>query len=179
MKESKATIRVTCAICGKKFLKWKCYAKRTKEHFCSYQCNGVRRGQDWAKHGHKGARARTPESYAKAAMRGSKNPAWKGGVTFKRNKGNYIGPKYVRCPPDLMEMARKDGYVMEHRIVMARLVGRPLLRTECVHHKDHNTRNNAPENLELFENNGAHKRAEGERARSAGALSGSTDMGQP
>jgi len=171
MKKTPGKQVVQCAVCGKSFLKWKCYVKRTKEHFCSYKCNGVRRGQEWARHGHKGRTGWTQESRAscRAKMLGAKNPAWKGGVTFKRNKGNYICPKYVRCPLDLMSMARKDGYVMEHRLVMARMLGRALLRTEVVHHKDHDTRNNLPENLELFKTNGAHKRAEGERARNAGA----------
>src|SRR6185295_421744 len=83
-------------------------------------------------------------------MRLEKNPSWKGGVTYKKTKGNYIGPKYVRCPPEFMQMARNDGYVMEHRLMMAKHLNRILLRIEVVHHKDHNTRNNAIENLELF-----------------------------
>ncbi len=91
---------------------------------------------------------------------GEANYAWKGGITFKRNKGNYIGPKYVRCPPEFRAMARADGYVMEHRLVVARRLQRCLLRTEVVHHWDHNTRNNQDANLELFASNGEHKRME-------------------
>lgn len=49
---------------------------------------------------------------------------------------------------------------MEHRLVMARRVMRPLLRTECVHHLDHNPHNNARENLELWPDNRSHKLAE-------------------
>jgi hypothetical protein len=89
-----------------------------------------------------------------------RNPAWKGGVTYKRNKGNYVGPRYTRCPPEFSAMARADGYVMEHRLVMAMALGRCLTRTEVVHHRDHDTRNNGLENLQLFPDNGAHKRAE-------------------
>jgi hypothetical protein len=59
-----------------------------------------------------------------------------------------------------MPMARADGYVMEHRLVMARMVGRPLMRTECVHHADHNPLNNVPTNLELWPDNRSHKMAE-------------------
>lgn len=97
--------------------------------------------------------------------KGPKNPAWKGGVTFKRNKGNYIGPKYVQCPPEFSAMARSDGYVMEHRLIVAKRIGRCLFRWEVVHHRDHNTRNNADENLELFASNGLHKRVEAQRRR--------------
>ena len=58
-------------------------------------------------------------------------------------------------------MARKDGYIMEHRLVMAQCVGRLLSRTEAVHHIDSNPSNNDPNNLMLFRSNGAHKRFEG------------------
>jgi hypothetical protein len=85
------------------------------------------------------------------------NPAWKGGVTYRRKHGAYGKVKYVRCPPEFISMARKDGYVMEHRLVVARALGRSLTRVESVHHEDHNPTNNAPENLSLFATNRDHK----------------------
>lgn len=88
---------------------------------------------------------------------GERNAAWKGGVTYKRNKGNYIGPKYVRCPLMYLAMARKDGYIMEHRLIMAQMCQRLLDRTEVVHHRDHNTRNNNQLNLEMWPDNRSHK----------------------
>jgi hypothetical protein len=93
-------------------------------------------------------------------MKGSSNPAWKGGVTYRRRRGNYVSVRYVRCPPPLMPMARKDGYVMEHRMIMAMMVCRCLTRTEVVHHIDHNPLNNDPSNLELWPDNRLHKLAE-------------------
>lgn len=92
--------------------------------------------------------------------KGAANRAWKGGVTYRRRRGNYVSVRYVKCPPDLASMARADGYVMEHRLVMARWVGRPLTRTECVHHIDHKPLNNARDNLELWPCNRTHKLAE-------------------
>jgi hypothetical protein len=93
--------------------------------------------------------------------RGAANPAWKGGVTYRRRKGNYVvSVRYVRAPTWALPMARKDGYVMEHRLVMARLIGRLLTRRECVHHRDHNPLNNAATNLELWPTNGSHKMGE-------------------
>lgn len=158
-------VRVTCAECGRAFETWPRTLRRVKSPTCSRQCNGKARGREWATHGHKGRAGWSPETRTRYAesVRGEGNRAWKGGVTYKRSKGNYIGPRYVRCPPDLMVMARADGYVMEHRLVMARLVGRPLTRTECVDHEDHDPRNNDPENLKLYPTNGDHKR--GERGR--------------
>jgi hypothetical protein len=93
-------------------------------------------------------------------MTGPRNPAWKGGVTYRKRRGNYVQVKYVRCPLDLLPMARRDGYVMEHRLVMARWVGRCLTRTEVVHHLDHNPINNSRANLELWPDNRSHKIAE-------------------
>lgn len=102
---------------------------------------------------------------------GADNPAWKGGVTLKRTHGNYQGVRYVRCPPDLIAMARKDGYVMEHRLVMAQWIGRPLTRVEVVHHVDHNPGRNVRPNLELWPDNRSHKLAEhGRYADSAANL---------
>jgi hypothetical protein len=41
------------------------------------------------------------------------------------------------------------GYVLEHRLVMAQHLGRPLSRNETVHHKDTNALNNDFSNLQL------------------------------
>jgi hypothetical protein len=150
-------VTVACSECGKEYQTYRAWIKRVKSPTCSRHCNGKARGREWAKHGHKGRAAWTKPYQPKY---GPDNPAWKGGVTYKRKHGNYIGPKYVRCPPDLLAMARTDGYILEHRMIVARWVGRLLLRTEVVNHKDHNTRNNDPSNLELWPTNRDHKLGE-------------------
>ena len=93
-------------------------------------------------------------------MRMERNPAWKGGVTHFKTHGNYTGVRYVRAPEWARPMARADGYIMEHRLVMAQWIGRLLLRMEVVNHKDHDPSNNARPNLELWPTNGDHKRGE-------------------
>ena len=50
--------------------------------------------------------------------------------------------------------ADKTGYVMQHRLIMAEKLGRPLLPTESVHHVNGNGHDNRPENLQL--RNGNH-----------------------
>ena len=95
-------------------------------------------------------------SYLKK-MTGEVNPAWKGGVTIFKKHGNYKGVRYVRCPKEFVRMARKDGYIMEHRLVVAKALNRTLLRTEVVHHMDHDPTNNALNNLALFATNREHK----------------------
>ena len=67
---------------------------------------------------------------------------------------------YVRAPQWAQPMARKDGYVMQHRLVMAQACGFLLTRSEVVDHLDHNPSNNDPLNLVLYPSNGDHKRGE-------------------
>jgi endogenous inhibitor of DNA gyrase (YacG/DUF329 family) len=158
-------ITVSCSVCQETFELSPSRVARVDTPSCSRKCNGVLRGRDWGVLGSLGAAARTPESYAVVAakMAGPRNPSWKGGVTYKRPKGNYVGPRYVRCPEKWRGMARADGYIMEHRLVMAVRLGRLLHRHEVVNHINHDPRDNRLENLELYPSNGDHKRGEAGR----------------
>lgn len=147
-------VKVPCAQCGAVVMRSPSRLKRNARTFCSTSCRALANVATLLANAYDATGTTGTPRY------GADNPAWKGGVTYKRSKGNYIGPRYVRCPPDLMMMARSDGYIMEHRLVMARWIGRPLLRTEVVNHIDRNPRNNARENLELYPSNGDHKRGE-------------------
>lgn len=57
---------------------------------------------------------------------------------------------YVTCPDEFSEMANARNRVMEHRLVMARHLGRPLRQFENVHHLNGDRGDNAIENLELW-----------------------------
>lgn len=61
------------------------------------------------------------------------------------NKGNYL---YALVPDH--PNSTKNGYVLEHRIVMERYLGRYLTPNEVVHHINHNTHDNRLENLRLM-----------------------------
>lgn len=76
---------------------------------------------------------------------GEANPWWQGG-RFLRS-----GYLVIKLKPDdpFYPMVTKDGYIPEHRLIMARKVGRCLLSTEDVHHIDGNKLNNSELNLEL------------------------------
>jgi len=149
-------VMVNCATCGKSFEKPAAWAKRVTDHFCSHQCNGKQRAKTLVLYSANGKGKKRPGK----GLAGPANPAWKGGVTYFRKHGNYKPIKYVRCPIDLLTMARQDGYVMEHRLLMARMTGYCLIRAEVVHHLDHNPQNNYPNNLELWPTNSSHKLAE-------------------
>ena len=152
-------LQIECAVCGEEIWRPRSHVLRVERPTCSRRCNGTLRGAEWAKHGHKGSSGVTPEGRASAIakMTGASNPAWKGGVTVFKKHGNYAGVRYVRCPSEFLAMARRDGYVMEHRLVVARALGRCLLRRETVHHEDHNPKNNDIANLSLFRTNREHK----------------------
>lgn len=155
-------VTIQCAVCGKPRTMPFAWFKKVKSPTCSRACNGKRRvlaarphqHTAWNKRGEAGKQA------LRLAMTGESNPAWKGGVTYRKRHGNYVSVKYVRCPTEFIGMARKDGYVMEHRLVMARWVGRTLERVEVVHHADHAPLNNGQSNLELWPDNRSHKIAE-------------------
>jgi transposase len=75
-----------------------------------------------------------------------------------RRTDGYSGPDSkgylcVRLPPDvpMASMRTKAGIVLEHRLVMARKLGRPLLPKETVHHIDGKRNNNSPDNLQLHQ----------------------------
>lgn len=152
---------IKCSVCGVEVWKPDAWLRKVVTPTCSKKCNGALRGAEWAKHAHTGRAHWSIESEAalKARMTGESNPAWKGGLTYRNRKGAYADQpiKYVRCPSVLMVMARADSYVMEHRLVVALAVGRPLTRVECVHHINHDATDNRSANLMLFATNAQHK----------------------
>lgn len=82
---------------------------------------------------------------------GEGNHAWKGGET--RTVSGYIKEKSVGHP-----FADEGGYVLQHRLVMEKIIGRELHSYERVHHKNGNRQDNRPENLELWVIKGQSKK---------------------
>lgn len=77
--------------------------------------------------------------------------SWKGGRTTQGN--GYI---VVFCPSH--PNAYSSGYVLEHRLVMEKHIGRTLLTHERVHHINGDTKDNKLENLMLFATESEHKK---------------------
>jgi len=61
-------------------------------------------------------------------------------------KGDYLYAKVPNHPN-----ATSNGYVLEHRVVMERWIGRYLTSSEVVHHLDENKHNNELSNLRLMD----------------------------
>ena len=78
-------------------------------------------------------------------------------LTWKTiRKGEYLYGLVPNHPK-----ATKNGYVLEHRLVMEVFLGRYLTDQEIVHHRDENKHNNALSNLQLtdrFSHNHTHKK---------------------
>lgn len=79
---------------------------------------------------------------------GDKHTGWKGGRKLVAGYWYIYSPDHPR--------ATKQHYMLEHRLVMERILGRYLEPNEVVHHIDGNRQNNAPDNLMVFAKNAAH-----------------------
>ena len=142
----------TCHQCGKEFL------NRHKQKHCSKSCVGASQkgktrkeplpAKDCAWCGRSFIPKQKPHKCCskrcgydlgntKRGSKGEKNGNWKGGV--RSHSGGYIR-QYV---PD-------RGHLLQHRVVMEQMLGRELLPTEQVHHKNGIRHDNRPENLELW-----------------------------
>lgn len=96
----------------------------------------------------------SPECYAATSSeerRREKAVGWRSGESLTDK-----GYRLILCGKE-HPMANNNGYVAEHRLVMAEVLGRHLARHEHVHHVNGDRLDNRPENLEVV-SRGQHTR---------------------
>lgn len=87
--------------------------------------------------------------------KGEGNHLWHGGIAVAKEGYKLV---YLLPTDFFRSMTGKNHYVREHRLVMARHLGRCLQRWEIVHHKNGNRDDNRIENLELTSSVGEHSK---------------------
>ncbi len=84
--------------------------------------------------------------------KGADNNKWKGGIC--KTSHGYIAIVIPETDP-FYSMVNKNGYVYQHRYIMAQHIERALFRYEIVHHKNSIKTDNRIENLALI-TDGSH-----------------------
>ena len=140
---------IVCGLCGKKFERQLCNVKKKEIHFCSRYCSGLYVSK-LAIHPNHSAETKVKMSNSHIILnkKGSKSHMWKTGRMM-------TSTGYLRIYRPEHPNAR-HGYVFEHRLMMEKILGRYLLTTEIVHHKNEIRDDNRIENLILFKNNVEH-----------------------
>jgi transposase-like protein len=77
---------------------------------------------------------------------GETHHSWQGGRVVRED--GYVQVRVTDADRHLADPVR-NGYMLEHRLVMARMLGRRLLPGETVHHIDNDRQHNDPGNLQL------------------------------
>ena len=136
---------IPCEICGKIVYRLRKEIINKKHFFCSYKCYGrYRIGKNFFKEKRK--------QNSGCFKKGINHPLWKNGKCKKRDRKGF----YISCLNPVHPACDKNGYVLEHRLVMERHVGRYLSSKEIVHHINGIKNDNRIENLLLLPNSSAH-----------------------
>lgn len=130
--------------CGKHYVRWRKYGdptyRKRKTPECEKEC--IIEGCDRPRR----SRGYCANHWKKWKQYG--DPTVRKHRTYGEGTINNQGYRLVRMPDHPNAMLK--GYVHEHRLVMSRILGRPLRPGENVHHRNGDRSDNRPENLELW-----------------------------
>ncbi len=122
-KSNNLFVWLKCPICGKE--RWLSLGNLCRQKRDGYCWDCVRLNDE--KRNWKGGKHKHPHGYI---------------LIWLQDKDFYYPMCSNKCP-------RSGGYILEHRLVMAKQVGRCLHSWEIVHHKNHIRDDNRIENLQL------------------------------
>lgn len=107
----------------------------------------------------KGDKMKTTGSFKKGNTVGMETRFQEGHeVQLGEKHWNYGGGRYITDHGYVRILIGPKKYRYEHRLVMEKKLGRPLLRTELCHHINGDRADNREENLELVSHSGHDRR---------------------
>ncbi len=151
---------VHCVICNKECFEYPNYPRKYCSKTCLYEGRKTRIfTKEWRENISKGIKNNLPSTAFKKG-----NSPWNKGIdTPKREFScHWKGGRrkhcrgYIEIYSPEHPFKNKQNYVLEHRLVMEKHIGRYLTPNEVVHHINRITDDNRIENLILFENHSKH-----------------------